>query len=88
MYKIFGGFYQPTSDGSSYNDPEWPLTLESNSTANPVSLLKLKKHISRNTSFISNVEVDYKFHFLPDLHIHANVGGDYSEGKEKNVNSP
>ena len=88
MYKNFGGFYQPTSDGSSYNDPEWPLTLESNSTANPVSLLKLKKHTSRNTSFISNVEVDYKFHFLPDLHIHANVGGDYSEGKEKNVNSP
>ena len=58
MYKNFGGFYQPTSDGSSYNDPEWPLTLESNSTANPVSLLKLKKHTSRNTSFISNVEVE------------------------------
>ena len=25
MYKNFGGFYQPTSDGSSYNDPEWKV---------------------------------------------------------------
>lgn len=88
MYQNFGGFYQPSSDGSSYNDPEWPMTIEGNATANPVSLLKLKKHTSRNISFVGNVEIDYKLHFFPDLRLHVNVGGDYSEGKEKNVNSP
>ncbi len=29
---------------------------------------------------IANVAIDYKFHFLPDLHAIANVGYDYSKG--------
>ena len=41
-YKNFAGYFQWTQDGGALKDSTWPLTYNSESTKNPVSLLELK----------------------------------------------
>ena len=48
---------------------------------NPVGLLNLRNDESDVKRFISNIQLDYKFHFLPDLRANLNVGIDYSKGE-------
>ena len=43
-----------------------PITL---ATRNPLSLIRLRDNTSEVNRFIGNVQVDYKMHFLPDLHL-------------------
>lgn len=50
---------------------------------NPLGLLKQYKSTSNIKRVIGNADVDYKFHFLPELKFHATVGYDYAEGKGK-----
>jgi len=84
---VFGGYYQ-WSTKAEFNNPDWLLTKNSLAPQNPVALLDLKDDQAKSKSFIGNIEVDYKFHFLPDLRIHANLGADYSEGRQTTVISP
>lgn len=84
---VFGGYYQ-WSVPANFNNPDWELTSNSLATQNPVALLNLKDDHAKSKSFIGNVEADYKFHFLPDLRIHANLGADYSEGCQTTIISP
>ncbi|MEZ4792533.1 MAG: SusC/RagA family TonB-linked outer membrane protein [Gelidibacter sp.] len=46
---------------------------------NPVSLLLLKDNRQRAKRNISNIQLDYKFHFLPELRFNVNAGFDYEE---------
>lgn len=85
---VFGGYYQWQNDGSSFKDPDWKLTSNSNAPQNPVALLDLKDDHAKSKSFIGNIEVDYKFHFFPDMRIHASLGGDYSTGWQRTIISP
>lgn len=87
-YNEFGGFFQWTGDGKGFDDPSWPLTVNSLAPANPVATLEQKDDRAKSKSFVGNVEVDYKLHFLPDLRVHASLGGDYSEGKQTTIDSP
>jgi iron complex outermembrane receptor protein len=48
---------------------------------NPVGLLNLREDKSDVKRVIANVQLDYKFHFLPDLRANLNVGIDYSRGE-------
>ncbi len=50
-----------------------PLGLASR---NPLSLLELRNNTVKVDRIIGNVQFDYKFHFLPDLHVQANLGLD------------
>ncbi|HAG15215.1 MAG TPA: SusC/RagA family protein [Bacteroidales bacterium] len=52
-----------------------PITI---ATSNPVAMLDLREDISNADRFIGNAQLDYKFHFLPDLHFNINVAGDFS----------
>lgn len=47
---------------------------------NPRGLVDLYDSKSRVSRFIGSMDVDYKVHFLPDLKLHATVGGDYAKG--------
>ena len=84
---VFGGYYQ-WSTKAEFNNPDWLLTKNSLAPQNPVALLDLKDDQAKSKSFIGNIEIDYKFHFLPDLRIHANLGADYSEGRQTTIISP
>lgn len=64
---------------------EWPLSL---ATRNPVALLNLRDNTSRVNRIIGNVQLDYKLHFFPDLHLQANLGLDNADGRgNDNVDS-
>lgn len=47
---------------------------------NPRGLVDLYDSKSKVSRFIGSMDVDYKFHFLPDLKLHATVGADYAKG--------
>ena len=87
---IWGGLtrnpYAPvyTSNGAflgfheAIDDAGVPIT---GATANPVGLLDYTLDKSSVKRFVGNIDVDYKFHFLPDLKLHMTGGYDYSNGK-------
>jgi TonB-dependent starch-binding outer membrane protein SusC len=68
----YGGYYEWISSGT---------TLNGLSQKNPVGLLNQRDDKSDVNRFIGNVQLDYKLHFLPDLHANLNVGLDKSHGE-------
>ena len=68
----FGGYYTWTNDYT----PDG--TKASSAGINPVSMLQMKDDRSTVKSFIGNAQFDYQVHGLPDLHLHLNLGMDYS----------
>lgn len=84
-------YFDPTkpvySDNSDYNgywewlDPTSATGLRSLAPKNPLGLLMDRHDNSDVKRSIGNVLLDYKVHFLPDLHAFLNVGYDYALGK-------
>ena len=71
--KRFGGYF------------EWldPTGKPNNLAArNPVAQLYDRHDNGDAKRSIGNIQFDYKFHFLPDLHANLNLGYDISDGKE------
>lgn len=56
------------------------VTPNAFATRNPVGLLNLRDDNSKVQRSIGNVQLDYKFHFLPELRANLNVGYDISKG--------
>lgn len=75
---IFSG--NPSKNSGYY---EWlqadqnPIEL---ATRNPIGLLNQRNNRSLVYRYIGNVQLDYKLHFFPDLHLMANFGLDNSTG--------
>ena len=68
----YGGYYEwLQTDGN-------PIDL---ATRNPLALLDLRHNTSDVNRVIGNVQVDYKIHFFPDLHLLFNLGIDNASGK-------
>lgn len=67
----FGGYYE-WLDGNG--------TLMDLATRNPVALLNLRDNRSSVNRLIGNVQLDYKLHWLPDLHVLVNLGIDNTSG--------
>ncbi|RNC87698.1 MAG: SusC/RagA family TonB-linked outer membrane protein [Winogradskyella sp.] len=65
----FGGFYQHV-DGSG---------LIQNGTTNPVFNLANRVNLGDVNRTFGNINLDYKFHFLPELKAVVNLGYDYTE---------
>ena len=67
----YGGYY------------EWLLNggLNVNATANPLGQLAATRDISSVWRGLGNIQLDYKFHFLPDLHFNVNAGIDYAKSE-------
>jgi len=86
-YSEFGGYWQ-NSVAATFKNPDWTRTTNTNTPQNPVALLNQKNDRANSDVLIGNIEVDYKVHGFEDLHLHANVGGDYSEGRQLTTVSP
>lgn len=50
-------------------------------TRNPLALLDLRDNTSTVNRIVGNVQLDYKIHWFPDLHVLMNLGIDNSSGK-------
>lgn len=51
--------------------------------SNPISLLTEEYNRDKSQRIITNMQIDYKMHFLPDLHANLNIGYDGSWGNNK-----
>lgn len=70
--KRYSGYWEWTNpDGS----------LNSLAGKNPVGILMQRYDRGKPARSIGNIQFDYKFHFLPDLHANVNLGYDASVGK-------
>ncbi|MBB3700841.1 SusC/RagA family TonB-linked outer membrane protein [Flammeovirga yaeyamensis] len=71
-FKPYGGYFTwLDGDGN-------PITI---APSNPLALLEQKRDESTVKRSIGNMQLDYKFHFLPELRANLNVGYDYSESE-------
>jgi TonB-linked SusC/RagA family outer membrane protein len=68
----WGGYFEWLQPGTTL-----PIDL---ATRNPLALLELRNNTSSVNRLIGNVQLDYKLHFFPDLHLQANIGLDSSRG--------
>ncbi|MBK8520313.1 MAG: SusC/RagA family TonB-linked outer membrane protein [Chitinophagaceae bacterium] len=67
----FGGY-------TEWLDPNG--TLMQLATRNPVALLNQRDNKSNVNRFIGNIQLDYKIHWFPDLHVLFNFGVDHAKG--------
>ena len=74
---IYGGFFE------YYNPSNGELTTQV--PRNPVAQLLQTYDKGLNNRFFGNIEMDYKFHFIPDLKAVVNVGFDESIGERTKV---
>jgi TonB-linked SusC/RagA family outer membrane protein len=56
------------------------ITLNKLAPRNPVALLELYNNSSNVYRSYGNIQLDYKFHFLPELHANLNLGYDIAKG--------
>jgi iron complex outermembrane receptor protein len=70
----FGGYYE-------WLDASSPTGLTNLAGRNPLGLLEQHYDKSHPERSIGNLQLDYKFHFLPDLHANVNAGYDVSRGQ-------
>ena len=61
-------------------DPTSNTGLRGLAPRNPVGLLMDKNDLGKTQRSVGNALIDYKFHFLPDLHAFVNVGYDIAKG--------
>lgn len=66
----FGGYYE-WLQGNVPNP---------NAPRNPVALIKLQDNNGKSERSFGNIQFDYSFHFLPELHANLNLGYDVSKG--------
>ncbi|MBC8984935.1 TonB-dependent receptor [Pedobacter sp. N36a] len=62
-------------------DPSTPSGLVNLVGRNPVGLLNQREDRSKPLRSIGNMQLDYKFHFLPELRANLNMGYDVASGK-------
>ena len=84
----FNGYFTWTGNGTSLNDPNYPLTKERNAAYNPVGLLDECNNRANSFDYMGNVEVDYQVHGFEDLRLHANLSGDWANGKQRTTYQP
>lgn len=85
---FFGGYYQNYQSTDIFADKSWGYTTNTNTPQNPVAYLNLRDCIAHSNDFTGNIEMDYKIHGFEDLHIHASLGGQYTESRQNDTNSP
>jgi iron complex outermembrane receptor protein len=71
MMTDYGGYWAWIQDNGSGQPVE-------QGSSNPVALLNLRDDVSDVNRLIGNIQLDYKFHFLPELRANFNLGLDNS----------
>lgn len=72
------------ADGTYYNWTDGAGNLVDQATSNPLAQLFLTDDISNVKRFTGNLQLDYRFHFLPELRANLNMGFDGSESEGTN----
>ena len=83
---LFNGFYQVTQTKSKYNMSG--IGFMSNADINPVSNLLENNNFANVYRSNGNLQLDYSFHFLPELHANLNLGYDVSKSNDYYILAP
>lgn len=83
----YGGYYQSHAP-ANFNDPVWTKTVNQQTTGNPLATLMAENNSAKSKSFVGNIETTYKVHGFEDLLFHANLGVDYSSGRQDDIIQP
>ena len=75
--QLYGGYFQWLQTNN--------LPIAIGATRNPVALLEQQVNKSSVTRTISNIQLDYKLHFLPELRANLNLGLDKSQSYGSNL---
>ena len=86
-FKNWGGYWQWALPTTSY-DPTFPYNRNDDAPTNPVEKVENYDFYKSAHVLLGNVEADYKIHGFEDLHLHANLAGEYTTGGEYNTNNP
>ncbi|WP_223649088.1 SusC/RagA family TonB-linked outer membrane protein [Hymenobacter psoromatis] len=78
----YGGYYEYVQDPTNPASAPQQLAVK-----NPVASLQLTRDRSTVLRSIGNVQLDYKLHFLPDLHANLNLGYDITHSNGANNQS-
>ena len=82
-YDCVGGYFQYLqAKDDKITDPSWASIAKSQMPQNPVAVLDNYKCIAKSNDISGNFEVDYKIHGFEDLHLHAAIGAQYTDGKQ------
>lgn len=73
--------YSGNSDFGGYNEVLQDGIPATKALLNPLGLLQQDDNTSTVRRIITNMDVDYKLHFFPDLKVHFTLGYDYAKGK-------
>ena len=87
QFKNWGGYWQWTKATTSY-DPTFPYARNDDAPANPVEKVENYNFYKSAHVLLGNVEADYKIHGFEDLHLHANLAGEYTTGGEYDNKNP
>ncbi|MGN6294205.1 MAG: SusC/RagA family TonB-linked outer membrane protein [Chitinophagaceae bacterium] len=82
---VFDKGSHPVNYGGYY---EWRQANDSAislANRNPLALLDQRNNRSKVNRLIGNVQLDYKLHFLPDLHVLLNLGMDHTKGSGDDI---
>ncbi|ASE64176.1 SusC/RagA family TonB-linked outer membrane protein [Chryseobacterium indologenes] len=74
----YGGYYE-------WLDSNSPNGYNVNASSNPLGMIDGLRDVSSVTRGLGNIQLDYKFHFLPDLHFNVNAGYDYTKSEGHKV---
>ncbi|WP_188458111.1 SusC/RagA family TonB-linked outer membrane protein [Psychroflexus planctonicus] len=78
----FGGYFEYFTNSSS-GIPTPELTVR-----NPVATLLQRNDRTETNRYYGNLNIDYRFHFLPEMKAVVNLGMDVGEGSGRNILSP
>ena len=81
--KYFNGYYQWSKAAEYPNDNAWEYGFDGNATANPVALVENNGTKQNAMTYQGNIGVDYAIHGFEDLHILANLAGNYTQSKKE-----
>ena len=87
QFKNWGGYWQWTKATTSY-DSTFPYARNNDAPANPVEKVENYNFYKSAHVLLGNVEADYKIHGFEDLHLHANLAGEYTTGGEYDNKNP
>lgn len=65
---VYGGYFSWINKGAG-----------ASGTSNPVAQIEQTENVGTVNRILTNGEIEYKFHMLPDLKLNVNAGLDYSE---------
>ena len=86
-------FFDPTRPvegpwGGYFEFEDNDNTVRNLAPRNPLSLLMGRENRQETKRNISNIQLDYKFHFLPELRLNVNAGFDYEEYNGRYTTDP